>query len=196
MGFLDWLLGKGGEVCDGDPRLAEAVARVIDATDPRLRLLDGVRERLCPAVTGALAYADRVAAARIWLPALIGVTATIFAAYLLTLPGRPPLEGGAIAACAALGLVVAAVARRHLDRQIAAQHSWNLALKNLLANPEWKGRAGLTANARVLLISTEGATAPRVFENIVGRSHEAVALAQKEWLKQRAPDGFHGRSIA
>ena len=37
MGFLDWLLGKGGEVCDGDPRLAEAVARVIDATDPRLR---------------------------------------------------------------------------------------------------------------------------------------------------------------
>ena len=70
------------------------------------------------------------------------------------------------------------------------------ALKNLLANPEWKGRAGLTANARVLLISTEGATAPRVFERIVGRSHEAVALAQKEWLKQRAPDGFHGRSIA
>ena len=70
------------------------------------------------------------------------------------------------------------------------------ALKNLLANPEWKGRAGLTANARVLLIITEGATAPRVFERIVGRSHEAVALAQKEWLKQRAPDGFHGRSIA
>ena len=63
MGFFDWLLGKGGEVCDGDPRLAEAVARVIDATDPRLRLLDGVRERLCPAVTHALAYADQVAAA-------------------------------------------------------------------------------------------------------------------------------------
>ncbi|WP_374239615.1 hypothetical protein [Zoogloea sp.] len=71
MGFLDWLLGKGGEVCDGDPRLAEAVARVIDATDPRLRLLDGVRERLCPAVTGALAYADRVAAA---LPPCVEVT--------------------------------------------------------------------------------------------------------------------------
>jgi len=48
----------------------------------------------------------------------------------------------------------------------------------------------------VLLISTEGATAPGVFERIVGRSHEAVAFAQKEWLKQRAPDGFHGRSIA
>lgn len=65
------------------------------------------------------------------------------------------------------------------------------ALKNLLANPEWKGRAGLTANARVLLISTEGATAPSVFERIVGRSHEAVALAQKEWLMQRVPDGSH-----
>ena len=63
------------------------------------------------------------------------------------------------------------------------------ALKNLLANPEWKGQAGLTATARVLLISTEGATAPSVFERIVGRSHEAVALAQKEWLKQRVPDG-------
>lgn len=71
MGFLDWLLGKGGEVCDGDPRLAGAVARVIDATDPRLRLLDGVQERLCPAVTRALAYADQVAAA---LPPCIDTT--------------------------------------------------------------------------------------------------------------------------
>lgn len=79
--------------------------------------------------------ADRVAAARIWLPALIGTTATIFAAYLLTLPGRPPLEIGAIAACASLGLVVFAFARRHLDRQIAAEQPENLALKNLLAGP-------------------------------------------------------------
>ena len=95
---------------------------------------------LAAAVLGLLRWRvhfapDRVAAARIWLPALIGVTATIFAAYLMTLPGRPPLEGGAIAACAALGLVVFAFARRHLDRQIAAQHSQDLALKNLLAGP-------------------------------------------------------------
>ena len=78
---------------------------------------------------------DRVAAARFWLPTLIGVTASIFAAYLLTLPGRPPLQAGAIAACAALGLVTFAFARRHLDRQIAAEQPENLALKNLLAGP-------------------------------------------------------------
>ena len=62
MGFFDWLLGSGGEVCPGNERLAGAVERVIDATDPRLRLLGNARERLCPAVTRALDYADRVAA--------------------------------------------------------------------------------------------------------------------------------------
>ena len=29
MGFLDWLLGKGGEVCDGDPRLAESIVLAV-----------------------------------------------------------------------------------------------------------------------------------------------------------------------
>lgn len=62
------------------------------------------------------------------------------------------------------------------------------ALKNLLADPEWKQAAGLSADARVLLISTEGATAPSVYERIVGRSQEAVALAQREWLGMRAVD--------
>lgn len=65
------------------------------------------------------------------------------------------------------------------------------ALKSLLADPEWKDKAGLTDDARVLLISTEGATAPSVFERIVGRSHDAVASQQEEWLKQRVPDGSH-----
>lgn len=65
------------------------------------------------------------------------------------------------------------------------------ALKSLLADPEWKDKAGLTDDARVLLISTEGATAPSVFERIVGRSHDSVASQQEEWLKQRVPDGSH-----
>lgn len=62
------------------------------------------------------------------------------------------------------------------------------ALKNLQVDPEWKQKVGLTADSRVLLISTEGATAPSVYEHIVGRSHEAVGLAQKRWLETRAAD--------
>ena len=62
------------------------------------------------------------------------------------------------------------------------------ALKNLQVDPEWKQKVGLTADSRVLLISTEGATAPSVYEHIVGRSHEAVGLAQKRWLETQAAD--------
>ena len=58
------------------------------------------------------------------------------------------------------------------------------ALKNLLRIPEWKEKAALTTAARVLLISTEGATAPGAYKRIVGTSHEAVALAQKAWLER------------
>lgn len=63
------------------------------------------------------------------------------------------------------------------------------ALKNLLADPEWKEKSGLGADARVLVISTEGATAPSVYERIVGLSHESVALAQT----RRLADATQGR---
>ena len=59
-----------------------------------------------------------------------------------------------------------------------------VALRNLLADPERKEEAGLGADARVLLISTEGATAPSVYERIVGRRHEAIALAHRDWLSR------------
>ena len=62
MGFFDWLLGSGRALCAGNERRAEAVARVIDAVDPRLGVIGGAHERLCPAVSHALEYADRVAA--------------------------------------------------------------------------------------------------------------------------------------
>jgi len=61
MVFFDWLLGKR-ESCGEDPRLKAAVNRVIEGTDPRLRFVDDVDGRLCPAVAHALAYADQVAA--------------------------------------------------------------------------------------------------------------------------------------
>ncbi len=41
---------------------------------------------------------------------------------------------------------------------------------------------GLDANSRVLLISTEGATAPQVFQQLVGESAESIEARQASWL--------------
>ncbi|NSX13021.1 diaminopropionate ammonia-lyase [Cupriavidus taiwanensis] len=41
---------------------------------------------------------------------------------------------------------------------------------------------GLDKNTRVLLISTEGATAPQVFQQLVGESAESVEARQAAWL--------------
>lgn len=41
---------------------------------------------------------------------------------------------------------------------------------------------GLDASSRVLLISTEGATAPQVFQQLVGESAESVDARQSSWL--------------
>lgn len=62
MGLLDWLFGTPRGACAGDARRDEALAQLIDAVDPRLRLVGTARERLCPAVATALDYADGVAA--------------------------------------------------------------------------------------------------------------------------------------
>lgn len=56
------------------------------------------------------------------------------------------------------------------------------ALEELLRTAEGRSAAGLDAHARVLLINTEGATAPSVYAGIVGRSAEAVLAAQQAWL--------------
>lgn len=47
---------------------------------------------------------------------------------------------------------------------------------------EGRRAAALDASSRVLLVSTEGATAPGVYAGIVGRSAEAVLAAQQAWL--------------
>ncbi|MFS8931350.1 diaminopropionate ammonia-lyase [Cupriavidus taiwanensis] len=44
------------------------------------------------------------------------------------------------------------------------------------------GEIGLDSNSRVLLISTEGATAPEVYMQLVGESGESVAARQARWL--------------
>jgi len=56
------------------------------------------------------------------------------------------------------------------------------ALQVLAGDPEARRAAGLDPEARVLLISTEGATAPGVYRAITGRSGEEVVAAQQQWL--------------
>jgi diaminopropionate ammonia-lyase family len=56
------------------------------------------------------------------------------------------------------------------------------ALQALKACPEWLGAAVLDGLSRVLAINTEGATAPGVYAQLVGRSAEAVLEAQQTWL--------------
>ncbi|MFM0293958.1 MULTISPECIES: diaminopropionate ammonia-lyase [Paraburkholderia] len=54
----------------------------------------------------------------------------------------------------------------------------------LLQQPAWKAEAGLNAESRVLLISTEGATAPSVYKECVGETAESVLSRQAAWLKR------------
>lgn len=60
------------------------------------------------------------------------------------------------------------------------------ALQVIARDATWKREAGLTAESRVLLINTEGATAPKVYEALAVRSHEEVLAARQAWLQQRS----------
>lgn len=57
------------------------------------------------------------------------------------------------------------------------------ALQVLAASPEARAEAGLDARSRVLLINTEGATAPAVYLQCTGRSAESVLAAQAGWSR-------------
>lgn len=59
-------------------------------------------------------------------------------------------------------------------------------LQALCADPEARRQAGLDSNAQVLLINTEGATAPAVYRQIVGRPAKAVLAEQAAWLTHAA----------
>ncbi|MFB9885198.1 diaminopropionate ammonia-lyase [Balneatrix alpica] len=58
------------------------------------------------------------------------------------------------------------------------------ALQALLANPQQADTVGLNTDARVLLINTEGATAPSLYQQLVGSSAEEVIAHQQAWLAQ------------
>ncbi|WP_046114293.1 diaminopropionate ammonia-lyase [Aquincola tertiaricarbonis] len=55
------------------------------------------------------------------------------------------------------------------------------ALEELKRDPEGRKAAGLDLGSRVLLINTEGATAPSVYAGLVGRSAQDVMAAQTGW---------------
>ncbi|WP_092007371.1 diaminopropionate ammonia-lyase [Polaromonas sp. OV174] len=58
------------------------------------------------------------------------------------------------------------------------------ALKALAGSPELRRQTGLGADSHVLLISTEGATAPAVYAQLTGRSAPSVLAAQVDWQQR------------
>ena len=60
------------------------------------------------------------------------------------------------------------------------------ALEWLRSDPQRSEQVGLTAESRVLIISTEGATAPREYTRLVGQSAEQVLQRQQAWQTAHA----------
>lgn len=60
------------------------------------------------------------------------------------------------------------------------------ALQVLRSDPALAAQAGLDAQARVLLINSEGATAPQVYQELVGEAAASVAARQARWQAQGA----------
>lgn len=56
------------------------------------------------------------------------------------------------------------------------------ALKSLLNQPELSSSVNLTQASRVLIINTEGATAPSVYADLVGEKAEDVLERQRSWI--------------
>lgn len=63
MGWLDWLMGRTAAQNSGAATVDAAIEHLVDAMDPRLRLVDGYVRKLRPAVTVALARLELLVAA-------------------------------------------------------------------------------------------------------------------------------------
>lgn len=61
------------------------------------------------------------------------------------------------------------------------------ALEWLRRDPQRSEQVGLSAESRVLIISTEGATAPREYTRLVGQSAEQVLQRQHAWQAAHSP---------
>jgi len=58
-------------------------------------------------------------------------------------------------------------------------------LEVLCASTDLRAQVGLDAASRVLLVNTEGATAPAVYRGLVGRDAQTVLAAQSDWVEGR-----------
>ncbi|WP_044874508.1 diaminopropionate ammonia-lyase [Pseudomonas sp. LFM046] len=58
-------------------------------------------------------------------------------------------------------------------------------LAQLMASAPLAAQVGLDGNSRVVLLSTEGATAPDLYAELVGSTAEAVLQRQRAWLQAR-----------
>ena len=54
-------------------------------------------------------------------------------------------------------------------------------LAALRGNPQWSAQMALDDQSRVLLVNTEGATAPSVYRELVGQGAEGVLQRQSAW---------------
>jgi len=55
------------------------------------------------------------------------------------------------------------------------------ALQRLVADPQAATKIGINHESRILIINTEGATAPTVYQQLVGEPGEAVLARQHQW---------------
>ncbi|MEG1455571.1 MAG: diaminopropionate ammonia-lyase, partial [Comamonas sp.] len=60
------------------------------------------------------------------------------------------------------------------------------ALQVLLASPDLAAQAQLNAGSRILLINTEGATAPALYQQLLGEGAESVLARQEAWKSRAA----------
>jgi diaminopropionate ammonia-lyase len=76
-----------------------------------------------------------------------------------------------------------------LDRPIVSGESGAAgaaALYRVARSAQWRQQAALGADSKVLLINTEGATAPGVYAELVGRTADEVLEAQRLWAQAQA----------
>lgn len=88
-------------------------------------------------------------------------------------------------AIAAMGVLAAGGER---DVPVVSGESGVAGLAGLVAlasDPELAEQVGLNGESRVLLISTEGDTAPGVYEELVGEPGESVRARQASWLQRK-----------
>lgn len=60
------------------------------------------------------------------------------------------------------------------------------ALMEIAANPEYRAAINLDENSKVIVISTEGNTAPDIYKELVGQDGSSVLQAQQAWLSANA----------